>query len=127
MQFSEPGDGRVQSAGLPATLSVVVGRRSELGASKDDGEIFDLVVAYARQETVEPLRGVGRWILWGIASMVLVSLGIVLFALGILRAVQDLAGHGLDGTWSFVPYLIGAAFSSIVVIVALTQVRRTRL
>lgn len=105
----------------------MVERRDKRAASAADDEIFDLVVAYARQETIEPLRGAGRWIVWGLASMILVSLGMVLFALGLLRAVQDLAGGTLDGSWSFVPYVIGVVFSAIVVAVALTQVRRPRL
>lgn len=105
----------------------MVDRRDKRAGAAAEGEIFDLVVAYARQETIEPLRGAGRWILWGLASMVLVSLGMVLFALGLLRAVQDLAGTTFDGSWSFVPYVIGVVFSAIVVVVALTQVRRTRL
>lgn len=104
-----------------------MGRGDKRADEASEGEIFDLVVAYARQETIEPLRGAGRWILWGLASMVLISLGMVLFALGLLRAVQDLAGTTFDGPWSFMPYVIGVVFSAIVVAVALTQVRRTRL
>ena len=102
-------------------------RRDERPGTSGDEELFDLVVAYARQETIEPLRGAGRWILWGLTSMVLVSLGMVLFALGLLRAVQDFAGGTLDGSRSFVPYAIGVVFSAVVVIVALSQVRKTRL
>lgn len=102
-------------------------RRDERPGTSGDDELVDLVIAYARQETIEPLRGAGRWILWGLASMILVSLGMVLFALGLLRAVQDLAGETLDGSLSFVPYTIGVVFSAIVVIVALSQVRKTRL
>lgn len=93
----------------------------------DDVELFDLVVAYARQETVEPLRGAGRWILWGLTSMFFISVGMVLVALGLLRAVQDVLGDTFDGTWSFVPYVIGTAFAVMVVAVAATQVRRAKL
>lgn len=59
--------------------------------------------------------------------MVLISLGMVLFSLGLLRAVQDLAGSSLDGSWSFVPYVVGVVFSAVIVVVALAQVRRTSL
>lgn len=105
----------------------MVERRDKRSASAADDELLDLVVAYARQETIEPLRGAGRWILRGLAGMVLVSLGMVLFALGLLRAVQDLAGGTFDGSWSFVPYVVGVVFSAIVVVVALTQIRRPHL
>lgn len=92
-----------------------------------DAEIVDLVVAYARQETIEPLRGAGRWILWGVVSMALVSVGMVLVALGLLRLVQDLSSGVFDGPWSFVPYVFGTMFAVVVVGVALFQVRRPRL
>lgn len=92
-----------------------------------DTEIVDLVVAYARQETIEPLRGAGRWIMWGLASMILVSLGTVLVALGLLRLVQDLSSEVFDGGWSFVPYVFGTVFAVVVVGIALFQVRRPRL
>ena len=92
-----------------------------------DAEIVDMVVAYARQETIEPLRGAGRWILWGVVSMTLVSVGMVLVALGLLRLVQDLSSDVFDGAWSFVPYVVGTVFAMVVVGIALFQVRRPRL
>ncbi|MBM3730174.1 MAG: hypothetical protein FJW44_05065 [Actinobacteria bacterium] len=96
-------------------------------ARAHDSEIVDMVVAYARQETVEPLRGAGRWILWGVVSMVLVSAGMVLVALGLLRLVQDLSSDAFDGAWSFVPYIFGTVFAVVVVGVGLSQMRRPRL
>ena len=96
-------------------------------ASPDDSEILDLVVAYARQETIGPLKGAGRWIAWGVVSMSLISIGMVLVALGLLRGVQDLSGDVFDGAWSFVPYVFGTAFASVIVVFAATQVRRPKL
>lgn len=92
-----------------------------------DGELFDLVVAYARQETVEPLRGAGRWVAVGLASMGFISVGMVLVSLGLLRAVQDVGGTAFVGAWSFVPYVFGVIFASVVVVVAISQVKRPRL
>ena len=88
---------------------------------------MDMVVSYARQETVEPLRGAARWIAWGLASMTAMSCGMVLFALGLLRLVQDLTGSTFNDTWSFVPYLFAVVFSALVVAGAVSQVRRARL
>ena len=92
-----------------------------------DGELIDLVVAYARQETVEPLRGAGRWIAVGLFSMGFISVGMVLVSLGLLRAVQDIGGTAFVGAWSFVPYVFGVVFASVVVAVAISQVKRPRL
>ncbi len=90
-------------------------------------EVVDLVIAYARQETVGPLRGVGRWILWGLVSMAFVSVGMVLVALGSLRLIQDIAGSAFSGGFSWVPYAITVALSGVVVAVALAQIRKAHL
>lgn len=93
-----------------------------------DAEIVDLVVAYARQETIEPLRGAGRWILWGVVSMCFLSLGVVMLTLGLLRAVQDLGDNAaFQGAWSFAPYLICTMLAAGVVGFAASRIRRTRL
>jgi len=74
------------------------------------GETFDDLVSlfrrYVRQETVEPLRSLGRYLLFGTAGSVLVGVGTVLLALGALRGLQ--AWGALDGRWSWVPYLAAA-------------------
>ena len=76
----------------------------------DQGETFDDLVAlfrrYVRQETVEPLRSLGRYLLFGTAGSVMVSAGTVLLALGMLRGLQTWGV--LDGWWSWVPYLAAA-------------------
>ena len=74
------------------------------------GETFDDLVGlfrrYVRQETVEPLRSLGRYLLFGTAGSVLVGVGTVLLALGVMRGLQ--AWGALDGRWSWVPYLAAA-------------------
>ena len=91
------------------------------------GDVVDLVVAYAKQETIGPLRGAGRWILWGLVSMVFMALGMVLLSLGVLRLVQDLGGNTLDGALSWIPYVVGLVASACVVGFALTRVRSPHL
>jgi predicted lysophospholipase L1 biosynthesis ABC-type transport system permease subunit len=59
---------------------------------------------YLRQELVDPVRGAGRYLAIGVAGSFLLSVGIVLLALGVLRGLQSLAvfeGSGRD----IVPYL----------------------
>ena len=74
------------------------------------GETFDDMVGlfrrYVRQETVEPLRSLGRYLLFGTAGSLLVGVGTVLLALGALRGLQ--AWGALNGRWSWVPYLAAA-------------------
>ena len=85
-------------------------------------DIVESVKSYARQETVEPLKGAGRWILVGSAAALSLGLSSVFVTLGVLRLSQDLGGDTLDGAWSFVHYfialvvvaaLVGAAFGRI--------------
>lgn len=63
-----------------------------------------MVRTYARQQTVEPLRGVGRWVAFGLFGGVLLTIGLVFVGLGALRGLQTL--EIFDGAWSFAPYFI---------------------
>ena len=67
-------------------------------------EVVDLVRAYIRQQTVAPLRGVGRWVAFGLLGGSLLVIGLVFLALGLLRGLQTV--EVLDGVWSFVPYFV---------------------
>ncbi len=67
------------------------------------GELVDYVKAYAKQETIEPLRGLGRWIGMGLAGSVLLIVGFVALALALLRALQTETGTALTGNLSWIP------------------------
>lgn len=69
-------------------------------------DLWDLVRAYARQETVGPLRGIGRFVAFGLAGSLLLGIGLVLLAVGALRALQTETGTTFEGNWSWAPYLI---------------------
>jgi cytochrome b subunit of formate dehydrogenase len=81
-------------------------------------EFKDMVVAYAKQETVDPLKNLGRFIGFGVAGSFLVGTGVVLFVLSLLRLLQTETGRTFRGDWSFVPYLITAAACAIVIALA---------
>jgi hypothetical protein len=77
-------------------------------------ELWDLVRAYAKQETVEPMKGLGRYAAWGLAGSVVLSVGLVLLLLGGLRALQTQTGTTFTGNWSWAPYLLTLAGAGIV-------------
>jgi hypothetical protein len=84
-------------------------RRSDNGThglrhAGDDA--FQLTVDYLKQETVDPLRGVGRFLYMGIAGAFFLAFGILLILLGILRLLQTETGTALTGNWSWVPYAV---------------------
>ena len=77
-----------------------------------------MLVDYAKQETVEPLKTLGGYLSWGVAGALMVFVGVFFLGLGTLRLLQTEAG--LDGnSWqSLVPYL-GAMVVLVAAIVVL--------
>ncbi|MEZ5244274.1 MAG: hypothetical protein R2707_04190 [Acidimicrobiales bacterium] len=88
------------------------------------GDFFELVKAYAKQETVEPLRGAGRWVGFGVAGSFLLMLGGVSLTLAMLRVLQEETGTALTGNLSWVPYL--ATLVAALVVIALLVWRITK-
>jgi hypothetical protein len=78
------------------------------------GEMFDLVKAYARQETLDPLKGAGRWLGLGLAGSVLLVLGSLELILALLRALQTESGSSFTGNLSWLPYLITVVVTTVV-------------
>ncbi|MBS1847427.1 MAG: phage holin family protein [Actinobacteria bacterium] len=69
------------------------------------GELFDLTKTYARQETVDPIKSLGKFIAFGIGAAVLGAASIGLLLLGVLRVLQSETDHHLEGHLTWVPYL----------------------
>lgn len=90
-------------------------------------ELWALTKDYARQETVEPLKGVGRYVAYGLAGAVVGSFGVVLLLLSLLRGLQDHGGDFFDGNMSWLPYVIVLAVASGLVAIAANGIsKRTR-
>ena len=87
-------------------------------------ELKDLVVAYAKQETTDPLKGLARYVGWGLAGALLIGTGIGFLAVGLLRALEDNRGWLFHGNWSWVPYAIDVI--GLVAIAALVWTTRSR-
>lgn len=67
-------------------------------------ELRDMVVEYVKQETVVPLRQLGRYVGFGIIGSFFLGLGVVLLGVGGLRAVQTETSDTFAGDWSWAPY-----------------------
>lgn len=85
-------------------------------------QLLSMVLAYTRQETVDPLRRLGRYLLWGVIGAFLTAVGAVLVVLGAVRAVQAETGSHLHGNWSWVPYMAGILVAVIVAAVAASRI-----
>jgi hypothetical protein len=73
--------------------------------STDARELVDLVVGYAKQETLDPIKKLGKTIALGIVGAVAVGLGVVFLSLGALRAMQS-ETDTFDDNLTFLPYVI---------------------
>jgi hypothetical protein len=70
-------------------------------------ELKALVIAYAKQETVDPLKGLGRYVAFGVLGALLIGTGVMFLAVGALRALQgDSDGPHFTGNMSWAPYAI---------------------
>ena len=59
-------------------------------------DAFQLTVDYVKQETVEPLKGLGRFLYMGIAGSFFLAFGLLLILLGVLRLLQTETGDDVD-------------------------------
>ncbi|MDP9074689.1 MAG: hypothetical protein M3N98_11035 [Actinomycetota bacterium] len=104
-------------------------RQSKAPAKSDDDasiptllkELRDLVIRYAKQQTLDPLRQLGRFVALGLAGGIFISIGVVLLAVGTLRAFQTETGDRLQDNLSWLPYVVALLFC---VIVALLMIRK---
>jgi hypothetical protein len=69
-------------------------------------ELKDLVVAYFKQETLEPFKGLGRYVGFGLAGAFLLGTGVFFLAMAGLRALQTETGTTFTNNWAWAPYLI---------------------
>ncbi len=92
----------------------------------DPVETIELVRDYAKQETLGPLKGAGRWLAFGLLAAFCLSVGIIILLVGVLRFSQDILLFTLwpdqaDGL-SFVPYVITLAVGIAISVVAWSRV-----
>ncbi len=99
-------------------------RRDDTSLPNLATDLWDLVRAYAKQETIEPIKGLGRFIAFGVAGSVLLGIGSVLLAVAVLRALQTETGALFDGIWSFAPYLLTLVVCTVVIVMAASAMRR---
>lgn len=92
------------------------------------GEVLELVKGYAKQETLAPVRGAGRWIAFGAAGAVLLGVGTMLLVLGLLRLVQNEFAPTFEGRWmSLLPYVFALVLCVVVIGIAISRIAKSSL
>lgn len=97
--------------------SSVTDTTHEKGTGDVIADLWQLVRDYAKQETIDPLRSIGRFLGLGLLGAVLLALGVFFAAMAILRGIQAEGGSQVTGSWNFLPYL--AAFIGCVLVAGL--------
>jgi hypothetical protein len=83
-------------------------RKDEPSITEVLSDLKDMTVDYAKQETVDPLRNLGRDVGFGVVGSVFLGTGGVLLGLALLRALQTQTGSAFTGNLSWLPYLFTA-------------------
>ncbi len=90
------------------------------------GELWEMGKAYAKQETIDPIKGLGRFLGYGVPGAVLLGIGSVLVLLAGLRALQTETGTTFTGNLSWAPYLIVAAAGAVLIVLAIVRVTKRK-
>jgi hypothetical protein len=82
-------------------------------------ELKELVVTYARQETVDPFKTLGRYLGFGAGGALLIGAGWIFALLALLRGLQTIdifndPAETTGGRWSWVPFALTAVAGIVV-------------
>jgi hypothetical protein len=83
----------------------------------DAKELVDLVIAYAKQETIGPLKGLGKKAALGLGGALLLGLGGIFASIGALRAMQTQTDWFEEHNVTYLPYGLAVLLLGVLVII----------
>ena len=89
-------------------------------------ELWALTKEYALQETVQPVKDLGRYLGYGVGGAALGGFGVVMLLLAALRALQTQTGDFFAGDRSWYPYVIVIMVAVALVIFAVLRIGAVR-
>jgi hypothetical protein len=95
-------------------------RRGLAGLREQGSDVATLVTDYLKQETVGPLKELGRFVAYGSIGSIFLSGGLVLLLVALLRGLQDQSW--CQGNLSWVPYLIVGSVALILMSFAVWRI-----
>ena len=102
------------------------GDKSNKSVTTQISELWELIVTYLKQETIEPIKGLGRFVGYGVAGSICLAVGLLLLLLATLRALQTETGPHLQGNWSWVPYAATLLEAVVIAVLAGLQINKRR-
>jgi len=94
------------------------------GLRVEGQETISLIVDYIKQETLDPVKGLGRYVVFGVAGAVALSIGLVILTVGLLRLLQGETGSTFTGNLSWVPYVICTVVVVLIAFLAVKAISR---
>ena len=76
---------------------------------------------------MDPLKGAGKWLGYGVAGALLLGVGLVLVLLGLLRLLQAEWDRAASGSLSWLAYLIVLVVCVLVIILTLSRINKPSL
>jgi uncharacterized membrane protein len=85
------------------------------------GDVVGLIVDYLKQETVGPLKSLGRFVAFGTVGSIFLGIGFILLLVSLLRLLQEETAV-FHGNLSWIPYLIVAVVGVVIIVLAAWRV-----
>jgi hypothetical protein len=85
-------------------------------------ELWELILTYLKQETLEPLKGLGRFIAYGMAGSILLATGLVVLTTAVLRVLQVETAPHWTGNWSWLPYVLTVIAVALVALLVASRI-----
>ncbi len=99
--------------------------QSDKSTAEVVGELWQLLKDYGKQETIDPIKSLGRFLAFGAPGSILLALGVTLLSLGALRGLQTQTRPHLTGSYTWVPYAITFVVAIVLVLAAVKAIGRT--
>ena len=103
-------------------------RKDKKSDEKSTGDVvrdlWQLLKDYAAQETIDPLRSLGRLLSRGVPGSISLGFGLMFLSLGLLRALQTETGRHLTGSLDWVPYAVTLVVTILLTVLAVRAIGR---
>jgi len=94
------------------------GRAEDKSVADHAQELWKLIKTYAQQETIDPLKHLGRFVGFGLGAALLGGVGVTLLLVGLLRVLQEETYPHLTGSLTWIPYVVVLVVCGVLLLLA---------